>query len=139
LKSGWKGVSTDDFGRLGRSWCEADVEHTDLETVIEDMLLGQYSNPIGVFGFNTFEGWSRHVPRTSPRRSARRCDLQAQDVPSTLQDFVERYEGTRQKPSHTYLDGMPKRPFEPCIPTRGTKVSRPVRTGLTRSSTTAIA
>jgi hypothetical protein len=24
----------DDFGRLGRVWREADVEHTDLETVI---------------------------------------------------------------------------------------------------------
>jgi hypothetical protein len=43
---------------------------------------GQYKSPVGVFGFNPFEGWSR---ATSPRDVAqgirRRCDLQAQDVP----------------------------------------------------------
>ena len=35
----------DDFGRLGRAWREADYETTDLETVIQDLLTGQYSNP----------------------------------------------------------------------------------------------
>jgi hypothetical protein len=38
----------DDFGRLGRSWREADVENTDLETIIQNMLRGEYSNPVGV-------------------------------------------------------------------------------------------
>jgi hypothetical protein len=35
----------DDFGRLGRAWREADYEATDLETVIQDLLTGQYSPP----------------------------------------------------------------------------------------------
>ena len=30
----------DDLGRLGRVWREADVDHTDLETVIQDLLAG---------------------------------------------------------------------------------------------------
>ena len=30
----------DDFGRHGRAWRETDVEATDLETVITDMLSG---------------------------------------------------------------------------------------------------
>jgi hypothetical protein len=51
----------DDLGRLGRVWREADYERTDLETVIQDLLAGEYSNPIGVFGFNPWEGWSRDV------------------------------------------------------------------------------
>ena len=85
----------DDFGRLGRVWREADVERTDLETVIQDLLEGQYKSPVGVFGFNSFEGWSRDVSEDA-QEIRRRCDLQAQDVPSTLQDFVERHEGTRQ-------------------------------------------
>ena len=34
----------DDFGRLGRAWPESDYEATDLETVIQDLLTGQYSN-----------------------------------------------------------------------------------------------
>jgi hypothetical protein len=32
----------DDFGRNGRAWREANVETTDLETVILDLLEGQY-------------------------------------------------------------------------------------------------
>jgi hypothetical protein len=85
----------DDLGRLGRVWREADAEHTDLETVIQELLEGQYKSPVGVFGFNPFEGWSRDVSEDA-QEIRRRCDLQAQDVPSTLQDFVERHEGTRQ-------------------------------------------
>ena len=34
----------EDFGRLGRAWREADYETTDLETVIQDLLSGQYNN-----------------------------------------------------------------------------------------------
>jgi|SRR6476469_8221826 hypothetical protein len=52
----------DDFGgRLGQSWREADVEATRLETVLADLLDGQYSNPVRVVSFNTAEGWSRDV------------------------------------------------------------------------------
>jgi hypothetical protein len=48
-----------DFGRRGGAYCETDVEATDLETVIQDLLDGQYSNPVRVGSFNTAEGWSR--------------------------------------------------------------------------------
>ena len=51
----------DDFGHLGRSWRETDVETTDLETVIADLLDGRYNSPVRVVGFNTAEGWSRDV------------------------------------------------------------------------------
>ena len=51
----------DDFGRKGRCWRETDVEDTDLDTLIADMLDGQFKNPVRVIGFNTAEGWSRDV------------------------------------------------------------------------------
>jgi hypothetical protein len=69
----------DDLGRLGRVWREADVEQADLETVIQDLLEGQYSNPIGVFGFNPMEGWSRDVSDDVARELRRRCDLRLRD------------------------------------------------------------
>ena len=47
----------DDFGRLGRAWRETDYEATDLETVIQDLLSGQYNNPVRVVAFNTDERW----------------------------------------------------------------------------------
>ncbi len=72
---------------------EADYEATDLETVIEDLLSGQYNNPIRVVAFNTEERWSEDVSEDVAHELRRRCDLQARDVPSTIQDFVERHEG----------------------------------------------
>ena len=51
----------DDLGRNGRIYREADVETTDLETVILDLLEGQYKNPIRVVAFNTAEKWSQDV------------------------------------------------------------------------------
>jgi hypothetical protein len=82
-----------DFGRNGRSWCEADVGATDLETVILDLLEGQYRNPVRVVGFNTAEGWSQDVSGDVAQELRHRCDLQMRDVLFFLQDFVDRYEG----------------------------------------------
>ena len=82
-----------DLGRLGSVWREADAEVTDLETVITDLLTGQYSDPIRVIAFNTVERWARDVSEDVARELRRRCDLQPRDVPSGLQDFVERHEG----------------------------------------------
>jgi hypothetical protein len=86
-------VSRCDFDRNGRAWREADVEATDLETVILDLLEGQYKNPDRVVGFNTAEGWSQDVSTDVAHELRRRCDLQMRDVPFFLQDFVDRYEG----------------------------------------------
>ena len=83
----------DDFGRNGRVYREADIETTDLETVILDLLEGQYKNPIRVVAFNTSEKWSQDVSADVAHELRRRCDLQLRDVPFFLQDFVDRYEG----------------------------------------------
>src|SRR4051812_3573356 len=83
----------DDFEKLGRAWVEADYETTDLETVIQDLLTGQYRNPIRVIAFNTAQRWSEDVSEDVARELRRRCDLQMRDVPFYLQDFADRYEG----------------------------------------------
>jgi hypothetical protein len=51
----------DDFGRLGFAWRETNVQDTDLESAIDDLLEGQYSNPVRIIGLNTTDGWSRDV------------------------------------------------------------------------------
>jgi hypothetical protein len=45
----------DDFGRNGRAYRESDVETTDLETVILDLLESR---------LNTFEGWAQVLQGT---------------------------------------------------------------------------
>ncbi|MGY3530513.1 MULTISPECIES: hypothetical protein [Bradyrhizobium] len=81
----------DDFGRIGKAWREADIEATDLETVIQDLLTGEYSDPIRVVAFNTAERWSQDVSKDVAQEIQRRCDLQLTDVPSHLASFVDRH------------------------------------------------
>ena len=83
----------DDFGRNGRVYREADVEVTDLDTVILDLLEGQYKNPIRVVAFNAAQKWSQDVSADVAHELRWRCDLQMRDVPFFLQDFVDRHEG----------------------------------------------
>jgi hypothetical protein len=83
----------DDLGRNGALWREADAETTDLETVIVDLMSGEYRNPVRVVAFNTAEHWSQDVSEDVACEIRRRFDLQAADVPSALQDFVEAHEG----------------------------------------------
>jgi hypothetical protein len=82
----------DDFGHLGQSWRETDVKDTDLEAVINDLLEGQYNNPVQVVGFNITEGWARDVSDDVADEVRRRCDLQMTEVPSKLRNFVETHE-----------------------------------------------
>jgi hypothetical protein len=63
----------ENFGRLGRAWREA----TDLETVIQDLLTGQYSHPIRVVAFNTAERWLEDVSEDVAQELRRRCDARA--------------------------------------------------------------
>lgn len=81
----------DDFGRAGSAWREADMAATDLETVIQGLLTGQYKRPIKVVAFNTVERWSEDVSEDVAREIQHRCNLQITDVPSHLQEFVDRY------------------------------------------------
>ena len=75
----------DDLGKFGRAWRETDYEGSDLETIVQDLLTGQYSNPIRVIAFNTAERWSEDVSEDVAHELRRRCDLQARDIPFYLQ------------------------------------------------------
>ena len=83
----------DDLGRHGRVWREADFESTDLETVIHDLMTGQYNNPVRVVSFNTAEGWSSDASADVAQEVRRRCDLQMREVPASIRAFVLRHEG----------------------------------------------
>ena len=67
----------DDLSRLGRVWREADAEHADLETIIEDLFDGQYHSPVGGIqsARRLVAGWFRgHRPGNPPAlRYVRRC------------------------------------------------------------------
>src|SRR3954452_4534346 len=78
----------DDFGSLGRAWRESNLGDTDLETVIHDLLEGQYNNPVMVVGFNVVDGWCRDVSENIARELWKRCGDQERDLPPFLEQFV---------------------------------------------------
>ncbi|QUS40558.1 hypothetical protein RPMA_18240 [Tardiphaga alba] len=80
-----------DCSSSGCVWREADIAGTDLETVIKDLLAGEYSDPLCVIAFNATENWSRDVTADIAREIQERSDLAYEDIPSWLEDFVHRH------------------------------------------------
>jgi hypothetical protein len=74
----------DDFSRLGRSWREADYEATDLETVIQDLLTGQYSNPVALLPSIPPSAGRRRFRRRRPRIAP---SLRSADARTSLHDL----------------------------------------------------
>lgn len=72
---------------------ETPVDHADLETVISDLLSGQYHDPLRVLAFNPVENWSHDVSEDVARELQRRADLAFDDLPSSVQEFVDDYLG----------------------------------------------
>lgn len=87
----------DCFDRQGCVWREADSEQTDLETVIADLMSGQYHDPRRVVAFNTAERWSEDVSEDVAREIQRRSDLAYEDVSSTLEGFIDRHVGSNRQ------------------------------------------
>ena len=87
----------DDFGREGLSFHETNLEHTDLESVITDLMAGQYENPNRIVAFNTAERWSNDVSEDIAREIRRRADIAYEDVSSTIEDFVTRHAGRERQ------------------------------------------
>ena len=60
----------EEFGGIGRAYRETDEDRADRETLIRDLVGGQYEHPVRVVAFNTAQGWSRDVPQRLRVRSA---------------------------------------------------------------------
>jgi hypothetical protein len=83
----------DRFGGLGTAYRETDVERTDLETVITDLISGQFNDPVRVVAFNTLEHWAQDGSRDVALEIRNRCDIDGDDVPEALRDFVDSHAG----------------------------------------------
>ena len=87
----------DDFGRLGRCYPETDPERADLETVISDLMSGQFNNPVRVVAFNTAERWAEDASEDIAREIVRRFDLAGDELPPSLEGFVEQHLGPERQ------------------------------------------
>jgi hypothetical protein len=51
----------EDFGSLGRAYRETDPSQADRQTVLSNLLSGQYERLLRIVAFNAAEGWARDV------------------------------------------------------------------------------
>jgi hypothetical protein len=85
-------IVLDDFGlNLGRAYVETDEAQADQKTIVENMIAGQYSNPVRVVAFNTEEGWSRDVSEDIARAVADKLEAEGRTIKDDgVRCFVER-------------------------------------------------
>jgi hypothetical protein len=83
----------DHFGGLGTAYRETDIEQADLETVITDLVSGQFKNPVRVVAFNTLEHWAQDVSKDIALEIQFRCDIDDDGVPEAVSDFVDSHAG----------------------------------------------
>jgi hypothetical protein len=89
----------DRFGKLGSVYRETEVERADLETIIADLMSGQFNDPIRVVAFNTLEHWSEDVSEYIAFEIQTRCDIEGVPVPEHVSDFVASHTGPIRQPS----------------------------------------
>ena len=77
--------------REGTGYREAEVERTDVETVIAEFLTGQFNDPVRVVAFNTLEHWSDDLSKEVAAEIQARCDIEGAVVPEHVRDFVRSY------------------------------------------------
>ena len=77
-----------DFGSLGQAYRETDPSQADRQTVLANLLSGQYERPLRIVAFNTTEGWARDVT-VEIAGEALTC-LDQEDLSQAARAFVER-------------------------------------------------
>lgn len=79
----------EDFGaRAGCAWRETDETDTDLETVLQGLLSGQYVYPVRIVCFNAIEGWSRDATSEVADKLAQRAVDGDDEVSTALEGFI---------------------------------------------------
>jgi hypothetical protein len=84
-------VVMDRFRALGSVVREAEVERTNLETIIGDLMSGQFNDPVRVVAFNTLEHWAEDVSAAVATEIQTRCDIDGEPIPEHVKDFMERH------------------------------------------------
>jgi hypothetical protein len=83
----------DRFSGLGTVYRETEVELADLQTIIADLMSGQFNDPFRIVAFNTLEHWSEDVSEYIAFEIQTRCDIEGTAVPEHIRDFVASFTG----------------------------------------------
>jgi hypothetical protein len=84
-------IVLDDFGKGGRVYRETVEAAATLESVIDDLLTGQFNSPVRVVAFNTSQGWSRDTSEDVAREVLRRVTGRVRPLAASSRKYVEAY------------------------------------------------
>ena len=79
------------FGRFGAAFVETDLDRADFETTIADLMSGQHRDPLRVVMSNTDTDRAEDVSHVIAQEILRRLGLEGRNVPSELEDFIDRH------------------------------------------------
>lgn len=82
----------DGFGKLGRAYVETDEHDANKETVIDNMITGQYTAPLRVVAFNVAEGWARDASKEIALATIERAHREGREPSESAKSFVELFE-----------------------------------------------
>ena len=82
-------IVLDEIGQLGRVYRETDEEGADRETVIRQLVDGEYHRPVRIVAFNTAQRWSRDVTEEIAREIKDRASRKGEELTGPVQAFVE--------------------------------------------------
>jgi hypothetical protein len=67
---------------------EIEVERPDVETILTELMSGQFNDPIRVIAFNTLEHWASDISAEIAAEIRVRCDIEGEDIPEYIRDFA---------------------------------------------------
>ena len=81
------------YGEFGPAFAEIDLDSANYETTIADLMNGQHSDPLRVVMFNPDTDRAEDVSHAIAQEILRRLGLEGRNVPSELEDFIDRHVG----------------------------------------------
>ena len=78
-----------DFGKYGKSYIETDPNEADQDTIVRNMINGQYNRPLRVIALNPAEGWSRDVSEEIARAVLMAAEADGRVLAEGTNSFVE--------------------------------------------------
>jgi hypothetical protein len=79
----------DCYGALGCAYVETDPAKADFDTIVRNLISGEYRNPARVIAFNYVEGWSHEVSEDVARAMWER--QRGEPMERHVRDFIERH------------------------------------------------
>jgi hypothetical protein len=77
---------------------EIEVERSSVETIIGELMCGQFHDPVRIMAFNTLEHWSDDVTAEVAVEIQTRCDIDGEPVPEHLKEFMARQVAPTRQP-----------------------------------------